>query len=81
MCLMIEGCPGASRASSAHDRTMPILLWSDELRDLENVSDDGLTEDIRAMREPWAAATPEQRVQLKALAERLLAEQEGNKPH
>ena len=60
---------------------MPILLWSDELRDFEDVNDDGLAEDIRAMRAMWAAATPEQRVQLKALAERLLAEQDGHKPH
>ena len=60
---------------------MPILLWSDDLRDFEDVSDDGLAEDIRAMRDLWAAATPEQRVQLKALAERLLAEQDGHKPH
>jgi hypothetical protein len=60
---------------------MPILVWSDELRGFEDVSDDGLPEDIQAMRELWAAATPEQRVQLKGLAERLLAEQEGHKPH
>ena len=51
------------------------------MRDFEDVSDDGLAEDIRAMRDLWAAATPEQRVQLKALAERLLAEQDGHKPH
>ena len=56
---------------------MPILLWSDELRGFEDVNDDGLAADIRAMRELWAAATPDQRVQLKALAERLLAEQDG----
>ena len=60
---------------------MTILRWSDELRDFEDVNDDGLAEDIRAMRAMWAAATPEQRLQLKALSERLLAEQEGHKPN
>ena len=60
---------------------MPILLWSDDLRDFEGVSDDGLAEDIAEMRRLWREATPEQRVQLKALAERLLAEQNGHTTH
>jgi hypothetical protein len=60
----------AAARSSAYDPTMPIKLWSDASKTFEDVSDDGLAEDIRAMREFWRQAAPEQRVQLKALAER-----------
>jgi len=42
---------------------MPIDRGFDQLRACENVFCDGLRVDIRAMREWWRQATPEQRVQ------------------
>jgi len=57
---------------------MPILLWSDDLRDFEGVSDDGLAEDIRAMRELWAAATPEERAELLVLIDQVDLEGVGH---
>ena len=62
---------------------MPIKLWSDEAQDFVDANDPdaGLQADIDRMRALWREATPEQRVKLKALAEAMLARQNGEKPH
>lgn len=61
---------------------MAVNLWSDESKTFEDVNDEPLTPDeIADMREQWRRATPEQRVQLMALAEGMLARQNGEQPH
>jgi hypothetical protein len=61
---------------------MPIKLWSDESKTFEDVNDGPPTPDeIADMRELWRRAPPEQRAQLMALAEVLLARQNGEQPH
>ena len=61
---------------------MPIKLWSDESKTFEDVNDGPTTPDeIADMREVWRRATPEQRAQLMALAEVLLARQNGEQPN
>ena len=58
---------------------MPIKLWSDEARDFEDVNDDGLAEDIRAMRDLWDSLTADERAAVLAFTDGSIDAPAGEK--
>jgi len=58
---------------------MPILLWSDESRDFEDVADDELLDAIRRMRELWDSLTADERAAVLAFTDESIDTPAGEK--